>query len=72
MQTDLQTIQDIVKRYRTGLKVEDLVTIVYRELKRRDINAKAVILNGRYLELNGKRFQFTKDNLHETWNIKPY
>ena len=73
MQTDLQIIQGIVGKYRTGLKVEDLATIVYRQVKAlKGHDAKVNILNGRYIEFNGKRYQFQKDNLHETWNVKPW
>ena len=73
MQTDLQIIQGIVGKYRTGLRVEDVATIVYRQVKAlKGYDAKVSILNGRYIEFNGKRYQFIKDNLHETWNVKPW
>ena len=66
----MMELQKFVSRFGLGLRVEELAVNAYYHM--RALGHMVVIVNDRYLEVDGQRFQFIKSRANGCWKVKAY
>lgn len=66
----MQELQNFVNGYGLGISVEKLADKAYFQM---EANGHDVcIINDRYLEMDGRRYQFTKSRKQGGWIVKEF
>lgn len=63
-------IKNITDRYGLNIKVEELVSRVYRELRSQGENI--YILNDKYLLFEGQEFSLRRNRKDNEWKVKAF
>ena len=66
----MKELQKFVSNFGLGIRVEELVVKAYYHM--RALGHMAVIVNDRYLEVDGQSFQFIKSRANGCWKVKAY
>ena len=70
-----EALKDYVAGFGTGISVEKFVTMVYRFLTKiadSEMREKILILNDRYLVVDGVRYQFIRKRSAGRWEVKTF
>lgn len=66
----MQELQNFVNGYGLGISVEKLADKAYFQMEANGHNVR--IINDRYLEMDGRRYQFTKSRKQGGWIVKEF